>query len=266
MPAHPIQHGFTAVDQQLHPDAWVACLDKLQREPFYAAYKRRVLELMAPRARGRFLDVGGGTGDDARALAKHHSGSAIALDRSFTMARECSSRGGVASIVGEASELPFRDNSFDGCRADRTFQHLLEPQRALREMVRVTRPSGQIVVVDPDYDTQVLEFPDQDLARRVLRFRADHALRNGTLAHRMPAMFREAGLAEVGIEPMTLVIRNATAVDNVMGLRTWAATAHRIGVLDADQVRRWEQLYDATVAAGKFFYAVTFFITSGIRL
>jgi len=41
--------------------------------------------------------------------------------------------------------------------------------------------------------------------------------------------------------------------------------AHRIGIVDADQVRRWEHLYDATVAADKFFYAVTFFITSGIR-
>jgi hypothetical protein len=132
-------------------------------------------------------------------------------------------------------------------------------------MVRVTRPSGQIVAVDPDYDTQVLEFPDQDLARRVLRFRADHALRNGTLAHRMPALFRDAGLAQVGIEPMTLQIRDATAVDNVMGMRTWAATAHRIGILGRDEVRIWEQMYDATVAAGKFFYAVTFFITWGIK-
>jgi len=43
-----------------------------------------------------------------------------------------------------------------------------------------------VVVVDPDYDTQVVDVEDQTLARRVLRFRADRLLRNGTLAHRMP--------------------------------------------------------------------------------
>ena len=132
-------------------------------------------------------------------------------------------------------------------------------------MVRVTRPAGRVVVVDPDYDTQVLEFPDQDLARRVLRFRADHALRHGTLAHRMPALFREAGMDRVGVDPMTLVVRDPAAVDNVMGLRTWASTAHRSGFLDADEVQKWEEMYDATIAAGNFFYAVTFFITSGVK-
>jgi hypothetical protein len=122
-----------------------------------------------------------------------------------------------------------------------------------------------VVVVDPDYGTQVMEFPDQELARRVLRFRAEYALRHGTLAHRMPAMFREAGLLRVGVEPMTLVVRNPAAVDNVMGLRTWASSAHRAGLLEAEDIARWEELYDATVAAGNFLYAVTFFITSGIR-
>jgi ubiquinone/menaquinone biosynthesis C-methylase UbiE len=220
---------------------------------------------MWARAGQRFLDVGGGTGDDARALATRHECRAVALDRSFTMMRECRARGDVIATVGDASELPFRDNFFDGCRADRTFQHLLEPHRALREMVRVTRPSGRIVAVDPDYDTQVMEFPDQELARRVLRFRADHGLRHGTLAHRMPAMFREAGLASISVEPMTLVVRDPAAVDNVMGLRTWASSALRAGLLEAGDVTRWEELYDATVAAGSFLYAVTFFITSGIK-
>ena len=265
MASRRLEHGFTAVDQQPDPGAWIACLDKIQREPFYAVYKRRVAELLEPRAGELFLDVGGGTCEDARAIAGQYGSRAVALDRSFTMARECRARGGVLSIVGDASELPFRAQSFDGCRADRTFQHLSDPHRALSEMVRITKRSGRVVVVDPDYDTQVLEFPDQDLARRVLRFRADRGLRHGTIAHRMPAMFREVGLDRVGVDPMTLVVRDPSAVDNVMGLRTWASTAHRNGFLDADDVRKWEAMFEATVATGKFLYAVTFFITSGIK-
>src|ERR1700693_4934623 len=127
-------------------------------------------------------------------------------------------------------------------------------------MMRVTRLAGRIVVVDPDYDTQVMEFPDQELARRVLRFRADHGLRHGTRAHRMPAMFREAGLESVSGEPMTLMVRDPTAVDNVMGLRTWARSARSAGLLEAGDVTRWEELYDAAGAGGRFLYAGTLFI------
>ena len=124
MASRRLEHGFTTVDRQPDPRQWVACLDLIRREPFYLAYKRRVAELLQPRAGQWFLDVGGGTGDDARALVTQHGSGAVALDYSFTMARECRARGGVMAIVGDAVELPFRDQSFDGCRAGRMFQHL----------------------------------------------------------------------------------------------------------------------------------------------
>jgi SAM-dependent methyltransferase len=44
--------------------------------------------------------------------------------------------------VADAESLPFEDASFDGVWADRTFQHLTDPERALDELVRVTRPGG----------------------------------------------------------------------------------------------------------------------------
>jgi hypothetical protein len=46
------QHGFTRVDEEPRPDAWVECLDKLQREPFYQQYKQRVREILSPRTTG----------------------------------------------------------------------------------------------------------------------------------------------------------------------------------------------------------------------
>jgi SAM-dependent methyltransferase len=262
----PVEHGFTAVDAQADPQAWVGVLDRLGREPFYAAYKARTVELLAPVRGGCYLEVGGGTGADARALvAQAGAGTgAVVLDRSAAMAVEAARRGSVA-VVGAAEALPFATATFHGCRADRTFQHLADPGRALAELRRVTRPGGRVVVVDPDYDTQVVDVEDQELARRVLRFRADHLLRNGTLAHRMPGLFAAAGLEQVRVEAMTPVVRDPTAVDNVMGLRTWAATAHQRGKLAAQDAAAWPEAIDRAVAAGRFLYAVTFFLTAGTR-
>jgi hypothetical protein len=136
----------------------------------------------------------------------------------------------------------------------------------MQEIVRVTKAGGRIVVVDPDYDTQVMEFPDQDLARRVLRFRAECGLRNGTLAHAVPGMFTEIQLSDVHVEARTLIVRDPTAVDHVMGLRTWAASARSTGRLSQEDADKWEALFDETVTAGCFLYAVTFFLTVGMKV
>jgi SAM-dependent methyltransferase len=259
------EHGFTSVDSQSDPQFWVRCLDTLHKEPFYISYKARLVELLGPQSGRRYLDVGAGTGNDARAVAKNAHATVVALDHSEAMMREAARRGLDMAVVGSAERLPFAAGAFDGAWADRTFQHLADPGGALDELIRVTKPSGRIVVVDPDYGTQEMESPDSELAERVLRYRAERGLRNGTLAHRMHAMFTDHGLCEVHVEQMRLVVRDATAVDNVLGLRTWAGSAQSQGYLTESEVATWERMFDETVEAGRFQWSVVFFLTAGTK-
>ena len=145
------------------------------------------------------------------------------------------------------------------------FQHLADPEAALAELTRVTKTGGRIVVVDPDYETQVVDVADQELARKVLRFRADRLLRNGTLAHRMGGLFVGAGLSEVSVEAATVVLRDPAALDNAMGLRDWAAIAHERGLLRAKDVEAWTQMIDHAIAEEQFLYSFTLFLTAGTR-
>ena len=261
--ADPPEHAFTAVDDQDDPSAWIEVLDRVRREPAYEAYKRRVAELLEPVEGRVYVEVGCGTGADALGLASRFRVSVAGVDVSRTMVDEARRRGLRAAHVASAEALPFADSSFDGCWADRVFQHLSDPDAALAEMVRVTRPGGRIVVADPDYDTQVVDVPDQELARRVLRFRADTALRHGTLAHRMGGLFAEAGLTDVVVEAAPVVLRDPTALDNAMGLRTWAAVAHERGALRAEDAEAWERAIDDAVAARRFLYSFSVFLTAG---
>lgn len=259
------EHAFTAVDEQDDPASWIEVLDQARREPAYAAYKRRIGELLDPVAGGRYLEVGAGTGDDARAVAARYEAHVVGVDSSSTMVEEARRRGLADAHVGDAHALPFEDASFDGAWADRTFQHLAEPETALAELVRVTRPCGKIVVADPDYDTQVVDVPDQDLARRILRFRADHLLRNGTLAHRMGGLFLAAGLTDLAVEAVPVVLRDPSALDHAMGLRSWAGVAHDRGLLSAEDVAQWTSSLDEAVAAGHFLYGFSVFLTAATR-
>jgi SAM-dependent methyltransferase len=257
------EHAFTDVDAQSDPAAWVQVLDNVRQEPLYAAYKRRTVELLDPQFGGKYLDVGTGTGTDALACAERFDVSVVGADSSRVMIEEARRRGLREAIVADAHALPFELESFDGAWADRTFQHLAQPVAALAEMVRVVKPGGSIVVVDPDYGTQVVDVPDQELAQRVLRFRAEFGPRNGTLAHQMGRLFVQAGLAEVQVEAVPIVLRDPTALDNALGLRDWASLAHERGVVEADEVPAWEAALDEAAATGCFLYSFSLFITAG---
>ena len=253
------QHQFTRVDEAPRPADCVECLDKMHREPFYCEYKNRVRSILAPQSTGLYLEVGAGAGTDAMALGA----TVIAVDKSLTMCQAARARGQMWSVAADAQSLPFSGDLVDGCWSDRTFQHLAHPEGALHELTRVMKPGAIIVVVDPDYGTQEMPFPDRTLADKVLGFRAHHALRNGTMAHEMAKMFVSAGLHQVTVEEKRLSVTDPGSVDNVLGLRSWARTASERGLMSNDEAERWERIYDQVVADGKFQWSVSFFITSG---
>lgn len=259
------EHAFTSVDGQDDPAAWIDVLDRVRMEPAYVAYKTRVGKLLGPAEGGRYLEVGVGTGDDAISLAAEYRAQVVGVDSSQTMIDEARRRGLAEAHVADAHSLPFPDASFDGCWADRVLQHLERPEVGLAEMARVTRTGGRVVVADPDYDTQVVDVEDEELARRILRFRADRLLRNGTLAHRTGRLLTRAGLSDVIVEAVPVVLRDPSSLDNAMGLRSWASVAHERGLASADDVAAWERQLDEAVAGGHFLYAFTIFLTAGTK-
>ena len=90
----------------------------------------------------RVLDVGCGEGELARYLP---DGAWVGLDNSQTML----GRGPAGGVRGEATALPFPDESFDGVAILYILYHLSDPRRALAEARRVMRPGGLIAVAAP---------------------------------------------------------------------------------------------------------------------
>ncbi len=254
-------HPFAHVDDQPDPRAWIDVLDRLRSDPLYAKYKARVVELLGPAARGRYLEIGSGTGADAVELARRYGAEVVGVDSSVAMVEEARSRGLADALVADAHALPFDADVFDGAWADRTFQHLADPGQALAELVRVGRPGGAVVVADPDYGTQVVNIRDQDLADRVLGSRA--GVGSWRLAHQVPRLFAEAGLTDVRAEAVPVVVVDPASLDNVLGLRTWANLAAAQGLLEAADAARWEAALDEAAAGGWFLYAFCVFITRG---
>jgi SAM-dependent methyltransferase len=102
----------------------------------------------AARAAGKALDVGCGTGSLAVELARNPSLTSIeAFDFSSAYIAHAKARGADPRInfrIADACAIPFADATFDLTLSMLVLPFIPEPQRAVREMVRVTRPGGTV--------------------------------------------------------------------------------------------------------------------------
>lgn len=99
---------------------------------------------------GRLLDVGCGAGSVAD-LARASFQRVCGCDLSIHALRRASLRGmAVACVDLNAGVLPYRDNSFDCVTCLEVLEHVVDPLRLLKEVRRVLRPQGRLVLTTPN--------------------------------------------------------------------------------------------------------------------
>ena len=120
------------------------------------SWRRQTVAALNLRPGARVLDLATGTADLAILVAGTEPGATVVgLDPSSGMlevGREKIERGGLGGRVelvsGDAESLPFEDRSFDGICMAFGIRNVPDRDRALREMARVTKPSGRIAILE----------------------------------------------------------------------------------------------------------------------
>jgi len=113
----------------------------------------RIVELAGPQPHWMALDIATGTGHTALALAPHVA-SVIGFDLTPEMLAEAGklrAARGVGNVTfreGDVHALPFPDASFDLVTSRRAPHHFSNIKAALREMRRVLRPGGRLLIDD----------------------------------------------------------------------------------------------------------------------
>jgi len=128
-----------------------------------AEYKETAGRIAAMLPAGsRFLEVAPGPGYLSIALARMGKVEVTGLDISQTFVEIARSKAKQAGVrvdfrQGNASAMPFSDESFDFVYCRAAFKNFSQPVRALAEMYRVLKPGGKALVSDLRRDASTAE-------------------------------------------------------------------------------------------------------------
>lgn len=252
------------------PQPVVRYLDTMMTTSFVQNYKRRTYQALHVRPGMRLLDVGCGTGDDVLALAElvGRQGKVIGVDEIPAMVDECRKRLLWTNLsaefqLAEAHTLPFADETFDGCRSDRAVQHMEEPLQVIKEMVRVAKKGGRVVISEPDWDTFVINSSNRDVTRRLVYFMSDKVIKHGWLGRQLSTLFKQAGLEEVSVAGDTMILTDLALAERVWGLSRHAKLAQKSGVITAKEMDEWMAELETADRQGYFFSSTVGFMASG---
>jgi SAM-dependent methyltransferase len=136
-----------------HPSACPYATRFFVQGPHPGIPRARLLEALAPQPGERILEIGPGTGYYSLDVAARIGDGSLAIfdvqqDFLDHTVRAGGERGlaNIEPTLGDARRLPYADESFDGAYLVTVLGEIPDQDAALRELHRVLKPSGRLVV------------------------------------------------------------------------------------------------------------------------
>jgi SAM-dependent methyltransferase len=259
--------SFACVDHAADPGALVRFLETVATR-YFGPLHARSFDLLRIAEGAAVLEAGCGTGIDAVALSRlvGPAGRVVGVDSSQVMVSQAVERATktgapIEFYLGDVQHLVFDEGTFDGVRSSRLLCHVDEPRRALTEMIRVLRPGGHLVAIEPDHDTLVIASPQRDCTRKIVNAFGD-GFREGWSGRWLPVWCRELGLRDIQVEPHTIQM-DYDFLMNTLALPKKVEQLEQAGAITAAEASAWMTFQKRAADAGCFFSAITLFMVAG---
>jgi ubiquinone/menaquinone biosynthesis C-methylase UbiE len=269
MPRETIVSDFTDAAKHHHTKDLADYLEYVNNIPEIRGMKERSYRYLALREGDAVLDPGCGSGYDAIRMAGMvgREGKVLGIDLNehlLSIARE-NAKGRdlpVSFEVQDISRLDLHDESFDAIRIERTLQILKDPGRVLDELVRVLKPSGRLVAVEPDWDTLVIDPGSRETEEAFFRFCNDQ-FPDGSTGRKLYRYFKERDLREVRVYAEPLLIHDFEPVFHLLNMKQFLPAAVKQGVIGHDALALWQHEMKSASDDGQFTFAGLFFVATG---
>ncbi len=262
--------NFTTVDGAPDASWFIDFMDAANAQPEYRDINADLAAALGDLPGKTVLEVGCGTGDDARELAGlvGPTGKVVATDLSSTMIDEARRRSAGLDLpidfrIADLAGLDLPDGTFDGVWAKLVLMHTVDIETALDELVRVLRPGGRIAVYDIDFDTTIVDHPDKAATREVLRCYADGP-RNAWSGRQLYRRMNTRNLTDITVSPTTVCMTFDFFHTLVAGRLKSEQESGQLALTESQLSDWWETLAVAD-KDGHFFSAFTGFAVGATK-
>lgn len=142
-------------ENKVYFDRWSESYDQGRISPWFQYTQRLTIDLLKLKPGARVLDVGCGTGYAVRYLGQLDDvEKACGIDISAGMVEAAQEQVSpdlvdkIQFVEASSDDIPFPDDEFDHVICTNSFHHYPDPVKALKEMQRVLKSGGQIVIFE----------------------------------------------------------------------------------------------------------------------
>lgn len=180
------------------------------------------------------LDLGCGPGSITADFASRvGNGRVVGIDRgeaAIQVARDTHTHANLEFVVGDITDLPFENETFDIVYAHQVFVHLSAEtqEHALREARRVCKSGGMIALREAQIDNDTLMYPiDTSITKLidVIRHRAVSSGAYAQSASHLPEIAEKIGYTAQNIERKILLDAHDTAEARAAFAESWIVRA-----------------------------------------
>ncbi|MFQ5795263.1 MAG: class I SAM-dependent methyltransferase [Candidatus Bipolaricaulia bacterium] len=168
--------------------------DEMRESFFSEAVRDKAFSIAGVQTDKIAADIGAGSGFITEGLIQTGL-QVIAVDQSEAMLKQMNRKfahvEGIDYRVGEAERLPIPDEAVDYAFANMYLHHVESPPEAIKEMVRILKPGGQLIITDLDEHT--FEFLRDEHHDRWMGFKRED----------ISQWFTDAGLKHVAVDDVS---------------------------------------------------------------
>lgn len=212
----------------------------------------------------RVLDLGCGPGTDLAWFAGAvGDGLAVGIDRSYAMSVKAAAVAPVQCCDGAAVGL--RAARFDAAWVRAVLIHARSPAAVLGEVLRLLKPGGRVVVVEPDHGTHIVGPCDDDVFERVRQHRVGR-FRNAKVGRSLKHLLVSAGYEQVSAQSAVLQFDDV-AVARAAGGPFDRAVEDAVadGVITISEAQDYLSQLQSASDRGAFFFAAASVVATGRR-
>jgi SAM-dependent methyltransferase len=247
-------------------------------DPALADRHAWLVDLIAPAAGERLADLGCGESPGlGLVVTRLDGGVAVGIDNSAEALREVRTSvpaSGSRTVFIEsdlADPLPLADGSMDAVFSYDVLELLPDPDAVLREVYRVLRPGGRLVLGHADFDTAVMAGADVELTRRLVHAYCDTQQSwmpraDGTIGRRLPEIVLRSPLALDHVTARVLLTRSLQeggfgrfAVDH------FVQALDEAGAASALELTSWRADLEAAAGRGAFLLSLNDYVVLASR-